>query len=99
MLNFVVVNARIKCDNLKAKHDSVVGEQEKTLNKALEEMKVVRQAYHGNVMVGNHCIIVLKKFQALTTDSRFKIQDSRFKIIFLNKNYIHYTTHRIQVHN
>ena len=28
-----------------------------------------------------------------------KIQDSRFKIIFLNKNYIHYTTHRIQVHN
>ena len=29
----------------------------------------------------------------------YKIQDSRFKIIFLNKNYIHYTTHRIQVHN
>ena len=67
MLNFVVVNVRIKCDNLKTKHNSVVGEREKALNKALEEMKVVRQAYHGNVMVGNHCIVVLKTFQALTT--------------------------------
>ena len=36
------------------------------LNAALDNIKVVRQAYHGNVMVGNHCHIVLKHFTMLT---------------------------------
>ena len=39
---------------------------EKALNDAIEAIKVIRQAYHGNVMVGNHCAMVLKKFTVLT---------------------------------
>ena len=69
-----MVIARIKCDNLKAQYDSIVGEREKELNRALESMKVVRQAYHGNVMVGNHCIIVLKTFCDLTAIIREKVE-------------------------
>ena len=36
------------------------------LNAALDNVKVVRQAYHGIAMVGNHCHVVLKHFTKLT---------------------------------
>ena len=35
-------------------------------NAALNSIKVVRPAYHGNIFVGNHCHIVLKNFKVLT---------------------------------
>eukprot|EP00112_Aurelia_sp_Birch-Aquarium-sp1_P019382 Seg4785.1 transcript_id=Seg4785.1/GoldUCD/mRNA.D3Y31 product="hypothetical protein" protein_id=Seg4785.1/GoldUCD/D3Y31 len=37
-----------------------MGPRERILNSKLEEIKVVRQAYHGNVFVRNHCKLVLK---------------------------------------
>ena len=58
--------AEIACDNLKARYTKIFGIREKLLNTALDSIKVVRQAFHGNVMVGNHCHIVLKKFKILT---------------------------------
>ena len=33
--------------------------------KVLDGIKVVRQAYHGNVFVGNHCKIILRNFVML----------------------------------
>ena len=57
----------MKCDSLKASFCKVMGVRESQLNEALESIKVVRQAYHGNVMVGNHCIIVLNHYQKLTS--------------------------------
>ena len=62
-----VVQARELYDNLKAEYTNIIGSHERSLNLALESIKVVRQAYHGNVMVGNHCVIVLKRFAVLTS--------------------------------
>ena len=56
----------ILCDNLNAKYNRIIGLREKMLNAALDGIKVVRQAHHGNVMVGNHCNIVLQKYHCLT---------------------------------
>ena len=67
MFNERVIEDKIKCDNFQATYRSIVGSREKRLNDALESIKVVRQAYHGNVMVGNHCVIVLKKYYVLTS--------------------------------
>ena len=44
-----------------------MGVRESQLNEALESIKVVRQANHGNVLVENHCIIVLNNHQKLTS--------------------------------
>ena len=61
-----VIEAKVKCDDFQATYRSIVGSREKRLTDALESIKVVRQAY-GNVMVGNHCVIFLKKYLVLTT--------------------------------
>ena len=42
-----------------------MGSREKLLNRKLEDMTVIRQAYHGNVFVGNHCKLVLNKYKTL----------------------------------
>lgn len=35
------------------------------LIKALDDMKVDRQSYHGSIFVGNHCQIILEKYSHL----------------------------------
>ena len=67
VINRDIISKRVLCDNLKAVYTNIIGSREKALNAALESIKVIRQAYHGNVMVGNHCVIVLKNFQTLTS--------------------------------
>ena len=67
MMNAELIDSKIKCDNYQAKYRSVIGLHEKALNDALEAIKVIRQAYHGNVMVRKHCVMVLKKFTVLTS--------------------------------
>ena len=54
-----------ECDGLKAKKENEMGHRELLLNECLNEIKVVRQAYHGNVFVGNHCKLVLKNYVKL----------------------------------
>ena len=77
------IEARIKCDNYKADYNNLQGEWENQLNNALEGIKVVRQAYHGNVMVGNHSIIVLKKYHELTAVISNKVEiRNKFDEIF-----------------
>ena len=53
------------CDELKARAACKMGSREKLLNRKLEDMKVIRQAYHGNVFVGNHCKVVLNTYKTL----------------------------------
>ena len=38
-----------------------MGESEKQLLRILDEIGVKRQAYHGNVFIGNHCKVILAK--------------------------------------
>ena len=77
------IEAKVKCENFKAQYVNMQGEKEMMLNDALEEIKVVRQAYHGNVMVGNHSVIVLKKYKVLTSViEEDVVYYSRFNEIF-----------------
>ena len=66
-LNAEIVKMRVLCEDLNAKYKEIVGVREKSLNDALESIKIVRQACHGNVMVGNHCVIALKSYLVLTS--------------------------------
>ena len=70
------------CDDLNAVYHNVIGSREKALISALESIKVVRQAYHGNVMVGNHCVKVLKNCQVLTNVISDEISYNHFNEIF-----------------
>ena len=54
-----------ECQLLKAQYDSIIGEKEKQLLQVLEQIKVMRQAYHGNVFIGNHCKKILKNYKML----------------------------------
>ena len=66
-LNNAVVDARRVADDKKAAYNEEAGERELALEAALEGMSVERQAYHGNVFVGNHCHIVLRRYSELTS--------------------------------
>ena len=61
-------NTRLKaeCDNLNTKFDKRCEEKEKKLSDSLDSLHVIRQAYHGNIFVGNHCKQILKIFSVLT---------------------------------
>ena len=66
LANEKLIATKIKCDNFKSRYCDMAGECEKRLSDALESKNVVLQAYHRNVMVGNHCVIVLKNDLTLT---------------------------------
>ena len=42
-----------------------MGKREKELDNALKEINVYRQAFHGNIFIGNDVKIILKKFNIL----------------------------------
>ena len=42
-----------------------IGDHERQLLETLDSIKVVRQAYHGNVFIGNHCKIILNNYEKL----------------------------------
>lgn len=58
------IQLTIVCDGLKAKKNEM-GPQELLLNRCLNEIKVVRQVYHENAFVDNHCKLVLKNYAKL----------------------------------
>ena len=61
-----IIDLQVICDDLKSSYHKYTGQREKRLNEELEKMHVHRQAYHGNVFVGNHAIIVLENHRSLT---------------------------------
>ena len=65
-LNACMIAHKVSCDDFQAQYHSIVGFREKALSDALESIKV-KQAYYGNVLVGNHCITVLNKYKELTS--------------------------------
>ena len=81
-LNDIIVESRKKCDDLKAAYVNHVGPYEQALLNALDSLNVVRQAYHGNVMVGNHCHKVLEGFTTLTNVLPHEDDRARFNTVF-----------------
>ena len=66
VINSKLIDIEIEVDGMKAKYSKYSGPRETALENALKNMKVQRQAYHSNVIVGNHCRIVLKGHHELT---------------------------------
>lgn len=65
ILNSLELELTSECEQLKCQVETMVGDYEKRLLNTLSEIGVERQAYHGNVFVGNHCKIILRKYDAL----------------------------------
>ena len=61
-----LVAKQAACDELKGRFETKMGEKEKLLSTKLEAINVVRQAYHSNAIVGNHCMSILRNHRQLT---------------------------------
>ena len=57
-LELDIAALKSRCEALKDSIDSNIGDYERQLLETLERIKVVRQAYHGNVFIDNHCKII-----------------------------------------
>ena len=64
-LELDIAELKSHCEALKDSIDSNIGDYERQLLETLDRIKVVRQAYHGNVFIGNHCKIILKNYEKL----------------------------------
>ena len=64
-LELDIAELKSHCEALKDSIDSNIGDYECQLLETLDRIKVVRQAYHGNVFIGNHCKIILKNYEKL----------------------------------
>ena len=53
------------CQALKDSIDSNIGDYVRQLLETLDRIKVVRQAYHGDIFSWNHCKITLKNYEQL----------------------------------
>ena len=62
----LIVQKQAACDELKGKFETKMGLKEKSLSEKLEAIHVVRQAYHSNAIVGNHCMLILRNHSTLT---------------------------------
>ena len=82
VINKQKIDCAIICDELKAVYQKHSSDREKQLTQTLEDMKVVRQAYHGNVMVGNHTVIVLKNYKKLTIVVSDRVSYDKYNEIF-----------------
>ena len=67
-LQLEIAKLRSECEGLKDHITSNIGEKERQHLETLDKIKVVRQAYHGNVFIGNHCKIILKDYQKLYSE-------------------------------
>ena len=50
-----IAELKSHCEALQGSIDSNIGDYERQLLETLDRIKVVRQAYHGDVFNGNHC--------------------------------------------
>ena len=64
-LDLDIAELKSQCAALKDSIDSNIGDYEQQLLKTLDRIKVVRQAYHGNVFIGNHYKIILNNYEKL----------------------------------
>ena len=64
-LKLDITELKSQCEALKDSIDSNIGDCERQLLETLDRIRVVRQAYHGNVFIGNHCKIILNNYEKL----------------------------------
>ena len=64
-LELDIAELKSHCETLKDSIDSNIGGYERKLLETLDGIKVVRQTYHGNVFIRNHCKIILKNYEKL----------------------------------
>ena len=64
-LHFDITELKSQCEALKDSIDSNMGDYERQLLKPLDRIKLVHQAYHGDVFIGNHCKIILNNYEKL----------------------------------
>ena len=50
---------------LKDSIDVNIDDYECKFSETLDRNKIIRQAYHGNIFIGNHCKIILKNYEKL----------------------------------
>ena len=68
------------CKKYRQDQEYSMGESEKQLLNILDEIGVKRQAYHGNVFIGNHCKVILAKDKNQVYNFETK---QKYKIFFL----------------
>ena len=60
-----ILAKRSDCEAQKDLIATHIGDTERKLLDTLDSINIVRQAYHGNVFIGNHCKIILNNYQKL----------------------------------
>ena len=60
-LEIAVNELTVKCEKVRQESGNSMGDFERHLLSILDDIGVKRQAYHGNVFVGNHCKVILAK--------------------------------------
>ena len=62
-LKIAINELTVKCEKLRQdfQEGNSMGDWECRLLRILDDIGVKRQAYHGNVFVGNHCKVILAK--------------------------------------
>ena len=60
-----ILAKKSECEAQKELIAAYIGDRERQLLETLDSIKVVRQAYHGNVFIGNHCKIILNNYEKL----------------------------------
>ena len=60
-----VLVKRSDCEAQKDLIAAPVGNTERQLLETLDSIKIVRQTYHGNVFICNHCKIILNNYKKL----------------------------------
>ena len=64
-LHFHITELKSQCEAIKGSIDWNIGDYEQELLETLDRIKVVHQAYHGDVFIGNHCKIILNNYEKL----------------------------------
>ena len=62
-LGITLLPSQMKIVNATAQTN--IGDYEQELLETLDRIKVVHQAYHGDVFIGNHCKIILNNYEKL----------------------------------
>ena len=60
-LEIAINELTVKCEKFRQESGNSMGDFECCLLRILDDIGVKRQAYHGNVFVGNHCKVILAK--------------------------------------
>ena len=64
-LKQVIAELQIECERQRSEIDEFISPHERRFLTSLNKLRVVLQAYHGNVYVGSHCKVILREYEEL----------------------------------